>query len=174
MPCDPAGINRSRAELIRGAWRLPWIAAVLIMDHIALFPLKTPAPKRLKNILRLEPKRDFHEPSRAECERLARVWRLAGFILRRVFRTSRPCLRRCMLVLRCCRRWGVCCGLVIGVDLQSGGLKGHSWIEFQGQPFLEDPASLMGFKPVLTAHSKGGMTYHFKGQRDRDYAANSD
>jgi hypothetical protein len=171
MPYQPSDINRSKVELLKGAWRLPLIAFILTADHASLFWLNTPAPKLLRRILQSRPRADFHDPSPSEQEDLARLWRLATLCLRFLFFTSKPCLRRCLLLLRCCRRWGVRCGLVIGVSLNQGELKGHSWMLIGGRPFFELPESVSRYKPVLTAHSEGSLEYHFKNQSDRDYAA---
>lgn len=170
MPEAPASFSRSKTELLRGAWRLPAIAARLALDSLSLFVLKTPVPRMLERIVLRPSRAEFHPPTPAERARLAQVWRVATLCLNYLFFSAKPCLRRCLLLLAWCRKRGVRATLVIGVAKHGAELKGHSWIELEGMAVHENPAHLKIYRPLITASSQEGLTFHSQPERDTQIA----
>ena len=89
------------------------------------------------------------KPSEIELLLLDKSYRLTTFYLRRIFRSSRPCLRRSLILYRHCCRLGICAKLIVGVKKENGELKSHAWLEIDGAPFREPSHNLANFTPIL-------------------------
>lgn len=80
---------------------------------------------------------------------LDKMWRGCGFILSRIFRSQKPCLRRSLVLHRWCCRRNIDATVVIGVHKNGRELKGHSWLIVNGQPFGERPDILAEYIPMI-------------------------
>ncbi len=80
---------------------------------------------------------------------LDKTYRAAGFLLRRLWRSKRPCLRRSLVVSRLCRGRKLKSRIIIGVKKSEAGLESHAWLEIGSFPFRENPGSLAGFTPIV-------------------------
>ena len=78
-----------------------------------------------------------------------KVWRACSFILHRLFRTKRPCLRRTLVMYRWCRTHGIDAKAVIGVCKEGAKIAGHSWLLVNGVPFAENTEELKKYIPML-------------------------
>ena len=156
--------SRSMLELIQGAWRLPGIAFLLAAYKASIFIIKTPVPQVLEKILVRRSETTFHNPTYAEQVQLGQLWRLSTLCLNYLFFSSKPCLCRCLFLLRWCCKRGIHANLVIGVAKDGAVLKGHSWIELEGTPFYEDSTLVKVYQPLITASSKVGISFNSKKQ----------
>ena len=80
---------------------------------------------------------------------LDKVWRGCNFFLGRVFRTSKPCLRRTLVMYRWCCHYGIKANVVIGVCKDGTAINGHSWLLINGTPLKEDMEVLRKYTPML-------------------------
>ena len=170
MPLDASPAFRSRLELVRRAWLLPWVAARLAAGQYALYLARRPVPEILEAVARRPAGGSFRAPTSAQRERLAVIRRLGTLCLRWLFFSSRPCLPRGLLLLGWCRDHGVLASLVIGVARQGAGLRGHCWLEIDGAPFFEDQSALAGFQPLIRASSRSGVSYAAQSAREDGHA----
>lgn len=148
-----AAENRS----FSGAWRLPCILVRLLADHVLLFWLNRPATEVAVDFCRRLSRAEFHSPDESELHSAADLYRLSSHVLRYGFLTSRPCLRRSLLLLRWCCKRRIQAHMVIGVDRTGESLEGHSWIELEGRPFMESSAFLLRYTPMLKICSRSGL-----------------
>ncbi len=78
-----------------------------------------------------------------------KIYRSAGFFLKHVFRTEKPCLRRALVLRHWCVRRGAACSVVVGVKKAEGGLLSHAWLEINSRPFRENPEILTAYTPIM-------------------------
>jgi hypothetical protein len=80
---------------------------------------------------------------------LHRVRRYTDFIAKSLLRSRRPCLLRCLVLYRYCRKRGVPAAVHFGVRTEGGDdLKGHSWISLHGTPLFEAEEDLRAYACV--------------------------
>jgi hypothetical protein len=80
---------------------------------------------------------------------LDKVWRGCNFFLRRVFRSTKPCLRRSLVMYDLCCRYGIKTNIIIGICKEGTSINGHSWILIDGIPFKDDIELLRKYTPML-------------------------
>lgn len=85
---------------------------------------------------------------------LDKVYRAATFVLRRLLRSKRPCLRRSLVAYRWCRKRGLEADIVIGVQKTDDKLESHAWLVIDGQPFRENREELDKYTPITDSRSK--------------------
>ena len=89
-------------------------------------------------------------------EREQRIIQLAFWLYRSRDPKGRGrCLERSLLLVRFLSLCDASPQLVVGVSKRGGGLRGHAWVNVDGQPVGESPAAVSDFVPVLLA-SNGG------------------
>ncbi len=79
---------------------------------------------------------------------LDKTYRAAGFLLRRLWRSKRPCLRRSLVLARICRGRKLKNRIIIGVRKSGAGLESHAWVEIGSSPFGENRESLKAYTPI--------------------------
>lgn len=84
-------------------------------------------------------------------DELHKVWRGSEFFLRHVFRNSRPCLPRSLVLYHWCLAKGLDARVCIGVSKDGGTLKGHAWVLLDGIPFKEDTKILAAYKTMMVS-----------------------
>jgi len=89
------------------------------------------------------------ETSPSEYIVLKKVYRAATFFIRRIWRSSRPCLRRTLILHRWCCHYGILSKVIIGVHKKDSNLKSHAWLEIDGQPFMEKQERLSIYTPIF-------------------------
>lgn len=80
---------------------------------------------------------------------LDKLWRGCSFILIRIFRTKKPCLRRALVLYSWCCKHNIKSTVVIGFFKNGRELTGHSWLIVNGLPFNENPADLEKYITVI-------------------------
>lgn len=107
------------------------LAGLLVLQHIVSIP-------RLMTIYDARPA----QPSRARLtpDRLAY---LATLLVHLTLR-DRYCMKRSLLIFHFLRKWGYDASIHFGVERKEGVLRGHAWIELNGEPVYEsvDPRGL--------------------------------
>jgi len=89
-------------------------------------------------------------------EREQRIIQLAFWLYRsRTPKGRGRCLERSLLLVRFLSLCDASPQLVVGVSKRGGGLRGHAWVNVDGQPVGESLAAVSDFVPVLLA-SNGG------------------
>ncbi len=86
---------------------------------------------------------------------LDKVYRAASFVLRRLLRSKRPCLRRSLVVYRWCCKHGLAADIVIGVKKTGGKLESHAWLLIDEQPYRENLDELAKYSPIIDSRNKG-------------------
>lgn len=81
---------------------------------------------------------------------LDRVRRYSNFIATVILRSRRPCLLRCLVLYRYCRRRGVPVSIHFGIRRGPDGLQGHCWVCLHGTPLFEEEEMLQGYANVYT------------------------
>lgn len=89
------------------------------------------------------------KPSSLELEELDKIRRAADYLLTRVLRTEKPCLRRTLVLYEWCCRQGIDSTVMVGVCKSNNLLQGHSWIVIAGLPFREDVSELENYTVML-------------------------
>lgn len=67
-----------------------------------------------------------------------KIYRGVTFWMTRVVRSTRPCLRRSLVLYHWCALQGVNARVVVGVKKDGSDLKGHGWLSLGGQPYHEE------------------------------------
>lgn len=80
---------------------------------------------------------------------LDKVWRGCNFFLSRIFRTSKPCLRRTLVMYRWCCHYGIKTNVIIGICKKGTAINGHSWLLINGTPLKENMEVLRKYTPML-------------------------
>jgi len=124
----------------------PFIWVLVWLPYYSLLIRNRPMPDILAGLSRCCAISGKRGNERAE---LDRIWRIVNFILKRVFRSSRPCLIRSLLLYRWCREHGLDGEVAIGVYKTATGLKGHAWLILEGLPFHEDKSSIAQYTLML-------------------------
>ena len=81
---------------------------------------------------------------------LDRLRRYSNFIATVILRSRRPCLLRCLVLYRYCRRRGVPVSIHFGIKRETDGLQGHSWVSLDGTPLFEEEELLQVYANVYT------------------------
>jgi len=79
---------------------------------------------------------------------LQQVWRYSNFITKSLLRSRRPCLLRCLVLYRYCRRQGVPVSIHFGVKQGDDRLQGHSWVSLHGTPLFEAEEMLRSYASI--------------------------
>lgn len=74
-----------------------------------------------------------------------------GFLLRRVLHSRRACIIRSLMLFEQYVKNGLKPEFVIGVRMENGGLRGHSWIAIGGRPLRGDRESPAKYIVMYTA-----------------------
>ncbi len=106
----------------------------------------------LKKIIALE---NHHFPARGKDDAapedkifLDKAYRAAGFLLKRLWRSKKPCLRRSLVLARICRGRKLKNKIIIGVKKSGAGLESHAWVEIGSSPFGENRERLKAYTPI--------------------------
>lgn len=75
-------------------------------------------------------------------DELTKCRRIVDHILVCRLRFQKPCLLRCLTLLNEALRRGIPADLCIGAKNEGSALAGHSWLEIDGAPFMEDPGQI--------------------------------
>jgi len=86
---------------------------------------------------------------------LDRIRRYSNFIATALLRSRRPCLLRCLVLYRYCRRQGVPILIHFGVKQGEDGLQGHSWVSLHGEPLFETEEMLQTYTTVYAFPEDG-------------------
>lgn len=111
------------------------IELVILLVLVSLRVKRQPLPTLLR-IFDREGEKPGHlgtedrERSQLYCE-------LLSFLLARCMRVKRPCLFRSLALFSYYRRKGIDIHVAYGIRKDGGHLDGHSWLIFEGSPFLE-------------------------------------
>lgn len=86
---------------------------------------------------------------------LDRIRRYGNFIATALLRSRRPCLLRCLVLYRYCRKGNIPVSIHFGVRQGSNGLEGHSWVSLDGAPLFETEEMLQTYTTVYTFPEDG-------------------
>jgi len=81
---------------------------------------------------------------------LDRIRRYSNFIAKVLLRSRRPCLLRCLVLYRYCRKGDIPVSIHFGVRQGSNGLEGHSWVSLHGKPLFETEEMLRSYSSIYT------------------------
>ncbi len=81
-------------------------------------------------------------PTSSQFNTMDKIYRGATYWMTRIGRSSRPCLRRSLVLHHWCAKQGLNTRVVIGVKKDGSDLQGHGWLVLDGQPYHEEPGSL--------------------------------
>lgn len=81
---------------------------------------------------------------------LDRIRRYTNFIATALLRSRRPCLLRCLVLYRYCRKGDIPVSIHFGVRQGPNGLEGHSWVSLHGTPLFEGEEALRSYATVFT------------------------
>jgi hypothetical protein len=81
---------------------------------------------------------------------LDRIRRYSNFIATALLRSRRPCLLRCLVLYRYCRKGDIPVSIHFGVRQGSTGLEGHSWVSLHGKPLFETEEMLRSYSSIYT------------------------
>lgn len=124
-----------------------WASVSLLAISVALN--RHPLPAVLMRLSRGEPGQPPSPPAEA-IEGTRRLRRYLNFLLLSVLRTSRPCLRRTLVLFAYCRRAGLPVQIHIGVRPDRCSIQSHAWLTLNGNLFQEDPAAVSGLETIYT------------------------
>jgi hypothetical protein len=79
---------------------------------------------------------------------LDRIRRYSNFIATALLRSRRPCLLRCLVLYRYCRKGDIPVSIHFGVRQGSTGLEGHSWVSLHGEPLFETEEMLRSYTSI--------------------------
>ncbi len=137
-------------DLPRDLSLLAWIGGLtLYYDCLVRY---RPMPGILEKIrshkpARLEPNRG--RPTMAQLKTMDKIYRGATFWLTRIGRSSRPCLRRSLVLYHWSAAQGLSARVVVGVKRDGPDLQGHSWLMLDEEPYHEEPESLARYTIFL-------------------------
>lgn len=121
----------------------------LLLTYYSVLLLFIPVPKLIEAARRNLNQEQLREARADERVILDKMWRGCGFILSRIYRSDKPCLRRSLVLHRWCCRRNIDAALVIGFIKNGRELKGHSWLLLNGQPFGERAEDLLQYIPLI-------------------------
>lgn len=78
-----------------------------------------------------------------------KIYRGATFWMTRIGRSSRPCLRRSLVLHHWCAKQGLSARVVIGAKKDGSDLRGHGWLVVAGRPYHEEPGLLEQYTVFL-------------------------
>jgi hypothetical protein len=84
----------------------------------------------------------------ASSNSLDRIRRYSNFIATGLLRSRRPCLLRCLVLYRYCRRQAIPLSIHFGVKQGEDGLQGHSWVSLHGAPLFETGEMLRSYTSI--------------------------
>ena len=93
--------------------------------------LKTMKLQRLLKLLETQRK------MAADMDKIELIARFSNFVLNKIFRSSNPCMLRSLLLFRYLNMMGMNMKIAFGVKPEGGKLKGHAWLIYKANPFLE-------------------------------------
>jgi len=79
---------------------------------------------------------------------LDRIRRYSNFIATALLRSRHPCLLRCLVLYRYCRKGDIPVSIHFGVRQGADGLEGHSWVSLHGAPLFETEEMLQTYTTV--------------------------
>jgi hypothetical protein len=103
-------------------------------------------------------------PPYANSDSLERIRRYSNFIAIGLLRSRRPCLLRCLVLYRYCRRQALPASIHFGVKQGEDGLQGHSWVSLHGAPLFETGEMLRSYTGIYT------YPEDLQGRRDLQWA----
>jgi len=128
----------------------------LVASVLFLIPFYTIQLKRfsLYELIAAENKRktnpNFTVQTEAEITAyLYKSYRLATYLLKKLWRSEKPCLRRSLILYRHSLQFGLSPKLVVGISKRNGELESHAWLEIDGKPYFENIDYLQGYTPIL-------------------------
>lgn len=86
---------------------------------------------------------------------LERVRRYSNFIAMALLRSRRPCLLRCLVLYRYCRKAEIPVAIHFGVRQGLNGLEGHSWVSLDGVPLFETEEMLQTYATIYSFPEDG-------------------
>jgi hypothetical protein len=89
-----------------------------------------------------------YQISESDLASLNKIYRAAGFFLKHLWRTDRPCLRRTLILHNWCKNKGIPSLVIIGVRKTDDDLESHAWLELAGKPFRESPDLFRPYAPI--------------------------
>ncbi len=132
-----------------------WACVSLLAVSVAL--TRHPLPAVLVRLSREQPGQPPPPPAEV-IEMTTRLRRYLNFLLLSVLRTSRPCLRRTLVLFAYCRRAGLPVQIHIGVRLDDGSVQSHAWLTLDGNLFQEQPAVLSGLQTIYSHPDSSGRS----------------
>lgn len=81
-------------------------------------------------------------PTSEQLKIMDKIYRGATFWMTKVGRSSRPCLRRSLVLYHWCALRGLGARVVVGVKKDGSDLRGHGWLLLDGLPYHEELALL--------------------------------
>ena len=84
------------------------------------------------------------------------IYRLERFISKRVLNDNKSCLIRSIILLEQGKKYGLQFDIKIGVKKSDDDLDGHSWIVYQGKPFMEDAKRLLDYTIMYEGNNFNG------------------
>jgi len=74
-----------------------------------------------------------------------KFYKASTFFLTSVFKDPNPCMIRSLILYELCGKHNIKVSLITGVYKEMGALKGHSWLEIDGEPINEDKRYIDNF-----------------------------
>jgi hypothetical protein len=144
----------SLADVSVGSRMVAWAVALRLLKHLV------PLPRLARLMCQAGPPRDRDAASDQRLVALARVAAgLAGA------RADRSCLVRSLLAYRYLTTGGAPVHLVVGVERQEQGVRGHAWVAALGVPIGEAPEAVAAFEPILAFNERGEPYQATRGSR---------
>jgi hypothetical protein len=103
---------------------------------------------KLRALLRvLKP---WNRVARVEGQQVDKIVRFTNFILGKGFTGKRTCLTKSLILYHFLKRAGV--NVEINFGIRKGkGLAGHSWLTYQGSPYLDNEESTRDFEVIYSS-----------------------
>lgn len=131
-----------------------WLLVRICFWRLLLHPLKLALPMpRLARLMWLD---GGGRPRRRQREMRALA------LVARVYRSPAPdsggnCFERSFVVYRLLSGMGAEPRIAIGLQKQAGEVRGHAWVEVDGQPIHDSPAFLERFDTVAVVGARGAV-----------------
>lgn len=97
-------------------------------------------------------------PSEISEQKLYKLWYVCHILQENIFRDTKPCLSRAILLFKWCRTNGLRAKIIFGVKKKTNRLEGHSWLVFNGKPVNENMEYLQNFKIMTEKDSLESYT----------------
>ncbi len=141
-------------------WDLPLLAGMPLQVAYFTLLLRRHQFRELINLVENSCSKSGHEQletsnrlNAIEQTELDKVYRATTFVLQRILRSNKPCLRRSLITYRWCRRRGFEADIVIGVKKTDGKLESHAWLVIDGQPYQENVEELNKYTQITDSRS---------------------